>query len=868
VSASRVLSRLILITACLLCLLMTLGAGAASAAGVDNSAPVKYNEDNESGGFSVFYPHHCWQGFDMIYYRENVWEAFFKGGVGTPDEGKEIAVYLSKYDADNAPVSSPTHYTVPDAGEYWGYTGDITKRRHSAVRFAVFKDRLFLYIARTYDDNTGMTLWQKELADSTLDGTAYKLTGQKLWEDRPHDSHHPKILQGLVVKVINDTIYVLGQQAGSPDLWLMTSTDALTFTPRQKVHTFNASDCLLTGEVIARGKDGAPLITFVTRDDNNGNGTGTIKLFTFDPQSNAVAQVGELTDHYMDVAMVAGDVKDCTPYGRNNLQLWGIGWGSGNVYHMQFVFNDAASGGTFDPGGIVDHGSASSHVTQDFRGYLAACSAPERVSEVTPEGTLESLQMTDRVWWWGSTDTANAHGRSLKYYGDFLKNLGLDKTSTSAKSEINDTWVLQGVLMGLPPYYPNATKVGWLNAGLLFSYGIEKGEKVETAVTSEKTFSMSYNGQGFFGIPVSVGFGYSNALEQTAAESTTTTFKQTLTFGPDNFPDLLPGEKGIQPGSQAWGIFLAPTISSEQYELYQPDKAKSLGVTLYYTYISADGASLIPKQFDMTNVTNDYMSATDRAFWAGMTRTYPNSKTYWDARWNNEFSLMPAKGGGTADFETTFDPAFNIEGNADWRELTTTSTSVSSRKTTNTLSAGGGAFGIETEEKGSLSLDCSTATTFGTHTSLWYGLFGWESSQITTDYPNYLTKINLSMYLLKAKTKNAFWIPDGARTSTVESYPWCICYHVNSYENKGMLMLGDVQKEVSAASGVSSVARVSIIAKLRAVQAAHDRGNLRAARAVLAALVLELRLRAGTSVPRASAERWIRMIELFREARL
>jgi hypothetical protein len=844
----------------LLLLLMVFGAGTALAA--DDSKATEYARDNHSEGFSSFYPHHCWQGFDMIYHKEQVWQAFFKGGVGTKDEYDEIAVFISKNPVASAPSEKPIHYTVPDLGQTW--SGDLTERRHSAVRFAVFKNRLFVYMARTYDHNTGMVLWEKELDDSTFDSktNSWRLEGQNLWQDRPKDADDPRVLQGLVVKVINDTIYILGQQSRTKELWLMTSTDAVTYT-RQKIHTFTDNDCLLNGDVIARGKDGAPLIAFVTKDDVMGGdkSTGTSKLWTFDPATKAVAQVAELPNKYKDVALVAGDVEGCTPYGTNNLQLWGIGWGSENVYHMQYVLNDEGTGGSFNPTGIVDHGNTSPHVEKKYRGYLAACAAPEPVAEVTPAGTLESLQMTARVWWWGSTDVSNAHGRSLKYTGDYLRNIGAQENPTAA-TEINDAWILQGVVMGVPPYYPNATEVGFLGGNCRFWYGMKDTKEVESTVTSEKTFSMSYKATGFFMIPSSsAGFGYSNAVEDTTSNKKTTTITTTLKFDPDSFPDLLPGEIGIHPGSQAWGVFLAPTITHDRYELYAPNKTTSLDVTLYYTYVSAHKASLISKVFDMTDLNNPAMSKSDRAYWAGI-KTYPNSKEYYDPRWSDAAATGIAS--GSPYYDKKFEPVVNVEHNSDTFEMTTEDTVVESQKATNALSITGGAFGFESEMKGTLTLSSSTATTFGQQVKLDYGIFGWQASQVNPvpdDYGYYLTKMNLTMYLLTAKSKDAFWVPEGAKTKTANSYPWCVAWHVNSYHNKAMDLIGDTRVEVTN-SQVEVKLRTALLAKLDAAKAAYDRGNYTAARNNLKALRLQIEAQAGKAIPQDKAVRWMKLIDL------
>ena len=58
-----------------------------------------------------------------------------------------------------------------------------------------------------------------------------------------------------------------------------------------------------------------------------------------------------------------------------------------------------------------------------------------------------------------------------------------------------------------------------------------------------------------------------------------------------------------------------------------------------------------------------------------------------------------------------------------------------------------------------------------------------------SDYDLYLTYMNMNMYLLNAKTPNAFWIPDGAKTADRQHYPWCLTWDVISYKNMGTYML-------------------------------------------------------------------------------
>ena len=56
-------------------------------------------------------------------------------------------------------------------------------------------------------------------------------------------------------------------------------------------------------------------------------------------------------------------------------------------------------------------------------------------------------------------------------------------------------------------------------------------------------------------------------------------------------------------------------------------------------------------------------------------------------------------------------------------------------------------------------------------------------------YDQYLTSMNINMYLLNTKTEDAFWIPDGAQTEGCQQYPWCLTWEVLNYTNMGTYTL-------------------------------------------------------------------------------
>ena len=421
-----------------------------------------------------------------------------------------------------------------------------TNNRHSIVRFAVFRDKLYLYDAIAYDgttslNNTGFKLWERVYDELTNTFTDQGAT--LLWERRLKDPQNPAPIRGLVVKVMNDRLYLLIQAQSTHDLYLITF-DGTTYSDPQLISTLPGNDCILNGDVFRRGSDGQPVLAFVTKDDaHDGSITGLSKIYVFDPADNSVTHVTEFPNKYKDLAIVQGNVLNCTPYSANSFQIWGVPWENDTLQHMQFVFNNDGKTGAFNPTGRVYAANVSGWVDNIYRGYVAACSAPEEVEDTNGA----SLQLYDWVWWFSSTGK-HGYGQSLKYKADYLSNLGPagdyppNGGTDPNVNYVNDAWVLLGVLTGLPPYYPNAIDPEWLGDYYKVSYGNEYQLEISTSVTSEKSVSIGYNKEFLKGM-VSMGFSYSNAVEDKTGKTRETSAKQTLEFDPayDPFRD---GERG------------------------------------------------------------------------------------------------------------------------------------------------------------------------------------------------------------------------------------------------------------------------------------------------------------------------------------
>jgi hypothetical protein len=848
----------------LLAPLLLSAAGSAFAADASNATRTLDDRDNIVD-YDASHAMDCWSFFDTIYYGGDIWEAFTKKD-DTDNEDDTIGVFVSHSPAGQDQPSKPTHYKVIEPGQTWEWSNDNDLRRPNAARFAVFQGKLFLYVAKTYDYETGAMLWQKQIDPidlSYVSGTDWNPPGVTVVEHRPSDVSRPQVIQGLIVKVVDDQLCILVQYSNTKDLYLITSTDGKTFSgTTTPIHTFAGNDCIVNGDVVTRNADGAPLLAFVTKDDVYGgqDSSGTYKLWTLDPDTKVVSQAATLPDKYKEVAVASGNVLGCAQdqttawYSTTALQLWGTEWGDNDVYHMQFVFNDQGTGGSFNPAGrVFTEGNESGHVSNSSRNRLACCIAPVPVSETLDDGTqVTSLQQYAHVWWWGETDGSgdNAHGRSLTYKMDYLKNLGPSVTDTTGTGEQpTSAWVLQGIITGLPPYCDNGWALDSLYQKYTMTLAFSTSESAVNTLTTEKTMSISYQGKKFLGGPSSTrGLSYSNSVQQSSETTEKLDLKVSYTWTPG------------RTGTRAWGIFFVPHITNDRYELYAPDKARDLDVALYYTYISS-GSSLVAKEFDMT-APSGYFSGV---------RTYPSSLAYKDPRWigtgPDDNYIAEA---GTADYGVIGKEWFYVtedSGPAETYTAVKSDTRVDSQQCTNRIDISGGAYGFSHGMTGSVSLGSSSTTTFSTDLAVTYGLPPWSIYN-----EEYLDTMSLDMYLLQATSEDAFWIPDGALANGMQSYPWCLTWHERYWKDaKGRTpstptLLSTTQTYIAASPQLSDGPRTALVAKLQAARAAFERGDKKTTANVVGAVINQIKAQAGKDIPQAEADPWIYVLERVRAA--
>ena len=256
-----------------------------------------------------------------------------------------------------------------------------------------------------------------------------------------------------------------------------------------------------------------------------------------------------------------------------------------------------------------------------------------------------------------------------------------------------------------------------------------------------------------------------------------------------------------------------------------------------------------------------------------MSRQYPSSLAYKDPRWSGRGpDDAYVEEGGTADYSVVGDEWFYVTedgGPAETYNLAKTETKVESQKCTNQIQISGGAYGFEHGMTGSVAIGSSSTTTFSTELGVKYGLPSWVVPQ-----DDYLAMMSMDMYLLSAKSEDAFWIPDGAVAAGMQSYPWCLTWHVETWEDAAgnrpspTTLLGNARESIAASPYVPAGLRAALAAKLQAVKAAVARGDKATVRNILRAVCNQLRAQSGKAIPGFAAQRWISVIESIDAAAL
>jgi len=750
---SRCFLSVLLLTAVLAVVCIFSGKAPLLAADTSAGFATLYEKDGTSKCFNAAAPHHVWNYLDAVYFKDII----YRGWYTRPD-------LICGYPKDNCLIryySFPATSTPPESSDITELEVEeypVSYVELTAMRFAVFQEQLFILYAKHYTQSLSYHIFYTHSPDGE---TWSPTTGSIVGDTGAGGSG---VVQAMIAKVIGDKLYVLIQLENDRNVYLITY-DGQTWSGAVKIYTFGTDSCILNGDLFSRSLDGQTLLFIVTNSGDNTN-----RLFVYDPSTNAIFDANKTIPVKMKNAVVLqGNVYGSNPYNISSMQIWGIEKDGDNLWHFQYILNPDGHSVNFASNGVkvsdtLPNAKAATYVHNDTWNYMAAYSVP---AQVVDNNQNVSLQLYDWIWWWGSTTTVGC-GRSLRYAADYLKNsivgeaTGTDPNDPNVVNGINRAWILLGVITGLPPYYPNGIEQEWLEDFYKVSYGVKQVTEVSTTVKSEKKFSIGYEKE-FKPGHISIGTTYANSAEDVNKDEVETEAHTVLEFSPSAIT------YGMKNGNQAWAIFLAPYIVNNLYEVYAPDKTTDLGMTLYYTYIG-DNSSIVAKLFDMTDPSG---------FYAGI-RPMPNSLDY--EVWKT--GGMPVVN-TSADYNIVMQKELLCESSKSEFSFDQTKKVETEHTSTNTFTFKGGAFGFETELEGSLSLTSSNSTSLGMNITVSYGLPGFYEvpEPEPADFGLWLTQMDMNMYLLNAKTENAEWIPEAAKTPDCQQYPWCLTWKVNSYCN-------------------------------------------------------------------------------------
>jgi hypothetical protein len=162
---------------------------------------------------------------------------------------------------------------------------------------------------------------------------------------------------------------------------------------------------------------------------------------------------------------------------------------------------------------------------------------------------------------------------------------------------------------------------------------------------------------------------------------------------------------------------------------------------------------------------------------------------------------------------------------------------------------------------GSVAIGSSTAVTIAKELAVTYGLPSWVQKS-----DDYLATMSLDMYLLRAESEDAFWIPDGAKAAGMQSYPWCLTWHVETWKDAAghgpasTTLLANTRSSISKSPYLPAGLRSALVAKLKAVKAAVHRRDAAAVRTTLRAVRERISAQSGKAIPTFAAKRWISLI--------
>ncbi|MGD2092358.1 MAG: hypothetical protein PVH61_39690 [Candidatus Aminicenantes bacterium] len=719
-----------------------------------NSTNLQFYGDDNKATYQI--GDTSWNPFDMVYYKNKIFKAYF-GFQSDTHVGDVRKICYYWHDPAMAPQESPNQEILPN-------TNDVT-----AFRFVILNSQLYLILAQQNGDS--FKLHYKKFVSMGVKPSDDSWTGRtEIHEDSGE-------VRGLLTAAFSDGVYIMYQKKGYGYVKLLIF-DGTKVTDKGQAFNFSDFDdglensCILNSDVFYRQSDGQQCLAIVTKDDAYQRPEGVCGLFVYDPSANSLNPIAQLPGLSGDVAVAYGNVEGCTPYSKNNIQIWCLGWTDQKLKHIQYTFAEDALSGTFHDAywnNICDpypDAKCSSHDSTDKRGYLSA-----KLSVSMDPGDSKSLITNIWVWWYGHTETY-VHGRSFKYKSNYLIYKQTESYDTTPDGP-GPSWQLLGMIMGYPPFYPNGYSGTPLN-NIFIQYGRDESNSITTAGMGEASFGISL-GKGF-GPPetpfASIGFSIAVGFAQTLSQTTSLEESFYTTFSASN---------SEWDSKTAWGIFLVPWMCNDLYELTAPDRETDMDYELYYMYINSEYSHIDYDAFDMTSPSGSYYNGIKTA---DGQEVFPASTDY-EAWHNSACGLSPES---CDDYEMLFVNSITGGGGGGSQKVTISETTLGNSKNSTTLKITVSAkfFGFGTDD--SITVDTSTAlcSTVNDNMTVSCGLPPCDNSNPDPGAPSdpgkCLSQITDRFYLMNANTTNCFWIPDSCKDKGMEQLPWCLTWYVTSFD--------------------------------------------------------------------------------------
>jgi hypothetical protein len=463
-----------------------------------------------------------------------------------------------------------------------------------------------------------------------------------------------------------------------------------------------------------------------------------------------------------NILLETGSIKGCKSNNKESVQLWMVGFNKQNndkykIWHTQYT-----------PGGengdygffLTDNSGGEWHEYQNSQNMTAYPEMFSVIAKYEPKDNNEDiLQKKIILFHFYAKSTFTFKFRRIYFLSNILKKINTEYIPAT-NNDYRDSWILEGVIMGVPPYFGN----GNIDDDIRKKYSkvtISKDWIDECTQTNQykNTFTASYSGNPFTDMSGTVKAEYKNIFEDILKTTSTETYleDQTLT----NDKDI----GGVNNADIGWLLFSAPDIKNKTYQLFDYNDKDLKQV---FNIISIPKVNMIYRQFTLSNpedpsnfpVTMESAAASNDYKWWNTSAPEPDYNGTDDYKHYVTLGLLNVAA-GTMNPISKYIDSFTED---------------NSTSMTNSISTGISLYGFSSGNEGEFKISKNRGSTIE---------LGWKyeaylptPDDLPGDGEKYIKLIDIQPYILKAKTENCWWIPKEYKNSR----PWCLTYKITDYK--------------------------------------------------------------------------------------